>query len=167
MKVYLRYVVEQIFQPRISLHKPEQPEPGTGAQPLLVQEQRARAVRGVHGQVEDHAQAGRHHRDHVGAQPVLSQHERHVLPDAAAQPGPHTGHAGLRHRHTVLRAGVRVVSRNALSCVRGQDSLERRHGQIESGDHIRTVLNEIAGLSPVRRNCINSVPRQTNYLSRG
>lgn len=100
-------------QPGVAPHEPQQPEPGPGAQPLLVPEQRAGAVRRVHRgrqQVEGDAPAGRHRRDNVGAQPVLPEHQGHVLPDAAPQPGPGARHARLRHRHTVLRAAVRLVS---------------------------------------------------------
>lgn len=43
------------------------------------------------------------------AQPAVPEREGHVLPHAAAEPGPHPRHAGLRHRAAVLRAAVRLV----------------------------------------------------------
>lgn len=98
------------FQPRISLHEQEQSEQGPGSQPLFLPEQRSRPVRGVHGQVQDHPQTGRHHRDHVGAQSVLPEHQGHVLLDVVAQSRTHTGHVGFRDRHTVFRTAVRLVS---------------------------------------------------------
>ena len=70
----------------------------------------AGAVRGVQRAHGQHTQRGRGGRDHGRPQPLLPQHQGHLLPNAPRQPGDHPRHSRIRHRHPILRASLCMVS---------------------------------------------------------